>query len=80
MGRLTNTASFGYTDTLGQPLEKGDIVLLSLCDGGLVRRRIARLTAGGVSVCHESAPSKALGNLAKHSQMVKINILINYNV
>ena len=80
MGRLSNTAHFGYTDNLGQPLDKGDIVLLALCDGGLVRRRIARLTAAGVSVCLESAPIKALGNLAKHNQMVKINILLNHNV
>ncbi len=80
MGRLTNGSVQSFNDYLGQPLSKGDIVLLSRCDGGLVRRRVARTTAAGVWVCLEAAPMKALGVAAKHSQMIKINILLNHNV
>lgn len=78
MGRLSNEPSVIFEDALRQPLAKGDIVMVSLFDGGLVRRRVARITAAGVWICKESDPIKSLGRLSKHHQMVKINVILNH--
>lgn len=80
MGRLVNSGNeqFKYQDSLGQTLERGDMVMLALSDGGLVRRKVSRITAAGVWVGLPTAPEKSMGKLARHSNMVKINILLNH--